>query len=525
MASVMGRSEAIVSAALVGSSRAIVEEALPATTPEGRLVGALGAASAEQRLLLAAGSRAIYRLAGFAPERIDVPPAPAPIESKTICPPGATALMHELLPSGDAYLQLEALQRMIAAGMVLPPETLPLALDSATAAQQPLVAQAVGERGAWLGRFNDEWRWASDELKHQIEDIPANADAIWRDGSSADRLQTLAYWRASDPEQARDAVMAIWRQTKADFRSRMLATLAPTWSDVVATDEPLLEMALDDRSGSVRNLAQRSLAYIPGSAYRQRAIARADALVSMGRKKLSVTAPEAYEKSWERDGIERKARQGTDEPAWWLTQIIALTPPDHWVERFGRTPADLLAAAPDSHFVEFMEGLADAVMRYQAEDWAPALLELWRQRPDRRSKLEHIPTFFTPLRFLPRQELEAIALRALREGESKHDVPWRYVVGALPRPWGAEVARAWIAALREHASNLSAAKQPYHELTMVGGDRVLALPRELLDEALAPWDIDTSVSTYQAMTWREHLDTFLKLVRLCQRIYDEIPGA
>src|SRR5689334_10817191 len=123
----MGRSEAIVSAALVGSSRAIVEEALPATTPEGRLVGALGAASAEQRLLLAAGSRAIYRLAGFAPERIDVPPAPAPIESKTICPPGATALMHELLPSGDAYLQLEALQRMIAAGMVLPPETLPLA--------------------------------------------------------------------------------------------------------------------------------------------------------------------------------------------------------------------------------------------------------------------------------------------------------------------------------------------------------------------------------------------------------------
>ena len=524
MASVMGRSQAIINAALVGSSRAIVDEALPATTPEGQLVGALGAAGAEQRLLLAAGSRAIYRLAGYAPERIDAPPEPAPTETKTFCPPGVSALMHELLPSGDAWRQLEALQRMIAAGMVLPPEMLPLALESATVAQQPLVAQVVGERGAWLGRFNSDWRWASDELKRQIEDMPANADAIWRDGSPADRLQALAYWRASDPEKASDAVIAVWRQTKADFRSRMLATLAPTWSDVVATDEPLLEMALDDRGAQVRNLAQRMLARVPGSAYRQRAIARADALVSMGRKKLSVSAPEAYEKSWERDGIERKARQGADELAWWLTQIIALTPPDHWVERFGRTPADLLAAAPDSHFIEFVEGLADAVMRYQAEGWAPALLELWRQRPDRQSKLEHIPTFFTPLRFLPRQELEGIALRTLREGEAKHDMPWRYVAGALPRPWGVEVARAWIAALREHASNLSAAKQPYHELTMVGGDRVLALPRELLDEALAPWDVDTSTSTYETMTWREHLDTLLKLARLCQRIYDEIPG-
>ena len=72
----------LLNAALVGSSRIAVEEALPATAPEGGMVGALSDVSAEQRLLLAAGVRAIYRLAGYAPERVDVPLEPAPAEAK-----------------------------------------------------------------------------------------------------------------------------------------------------------------------------------------------------------------------------------------------------------------------------------------------------------------------------------------------------------------------------------------------------------------------------------------------------------
>lgn len=517
----MTGAQGLLNSALVGSSRSVMDEALPATTPEGGLVSLLGEASREQRLLLAAGIRAVYDLAGYTPERVDAPLEPAPAETKTICPPNVAQLLHELFPKGDVYLQQEALERMIAAGLILPPEMLPLVLDVERTLHRALVAQVAGERGAWLARFNSDWQWASDELKHHVEDIAASAEAIWRDGPPADRLQALAHWRTTDPEKARQEIAAAWRREKAEYRFQMLATLAPV---PLAADEPLLETALDDRATNVRNLAQRLLARIPGSAYSQRAIARADSLLSMGRKKLTATLPEAYEKSWERDGVERKPRQGMDEAAWWLMQIIALTPPTHWVERFGRSPDDLIAALPGDHFAEILEGWADATGRYHAVEWALAFLDVWRQRSDRRTALERIPALSVPLHLLPREQLEAVALRILRQGETKTEPTWITVAAALPQPWSIEVARAWIEALREHASNLTAEKQPYHDVFTFAGRRALALPRACLDEALAPWEIDTATSTYEAMMWREHLDAFLKMLRLCQRIYDEIPG-
>jgi hypothetical protein len=511
----------LLNAALVGSSRIAVDEALPATAPEGGLVGALSDVSAEQRLLLAAGVRAIYRLAGYAPERVDVPLEPAPAEAKMVCPSPVAELLRELFPKGDVSLQQEALERLIAAGMILPPEMLPLVLGVERTVHRALVAQVVGERGAWLARFSSDWQWVRDELAHSVADMAASAETLWRDGSLADRLQALAYWRATDSERARREVAAVWRQEKSDVRMRMLAQLAPV---PLAEDEALLETALDDRNANVRSLAQRLLARIPGSAYSQRAIVRADALVSMGRKKLTITLPAAYEKAWERDGIERKPRQGMDEAAWWLMRIIGLTPPAHWVERFGKSPADLIAALPGDHFTEMLEGWANATGRYHADDWASAFVGLWRQRSDRRAALERIPALADPLQLLPRAELEALALHMLRQGETKQDPPWIYLADALPRPWGEELARAWIAALREHARSLKTETQPYHDVFTSASQRALALPRVCLDEALAPWDIDTTTSTYEAIAWREHLDAFLKMARLCQRIYDEIPG-
>lgn len=515
--------QGLLNAALVGSSRAVVNEALPAATPEGGLVGLLSDANAEQRLLLAAGARAIYRLAGYTPERVEAPLEPAPPETKTTCSPTITALMDELLLADDVSLQAAALKRMIAVGLLMPPETLPRLLEEERNVFRAQVAQVAGERGAWLARFNRDWQWVRDELPSQIEDIAASAETIWRDGSPADRLQALAYWRATDPVRARDEVAAVWRREKADFRVRMLTALIPTWNDALTTDEPLLEMALDDRSANIANLAQRTLARVPGSAYSQRARARADAFLSMGRKKLTVTLPEAYEKSWERDGIERKPRQGMEESAWLLMRILAVTPPAHWVERFGRSPIELLTAIPDNRFLAVAEGWAEAAVRYQAAEWAPAFIELLRKRSDRHDELASLIGQTAILLLLPREELEAIALRILRQGETKDTPSWISVAAVVSRPWSVEVARAWIAALREHASDLKAEKQPYHELLMVRGDRALKLPRICLDEALAPWDIETTTMTTEAIWWRERLDAFLKTLRLCQRIYDEIP--
>ena len=72
----MSTMDRITNAALIGSARAPVDETLAPATPEGGLVGSLADVNPEQRLLLAAGVRAIYRMAGYTPERLDAPLKP-----------------------------------------------------------------------------------------------------------------------------------------------------------------------------------------------------------------------------------------------------------------------------------------------------------------------------------------------------------------------------------------------------------------------------------------------------------------
>ncbi len=515
----------ITNAALIGSARAPIEDALPSATPEGALIGSLADANPEQRLLLAAGVRAIYRMAGYTPERLDAPLEPAPAETKTVCPANVADLIHQLLVARASDLLQEALERMIVAGLVLPPEMLPLALGSVSVAQRPLMAQVAGERGAWLGGFNNAWSWVRESLTHSLDEMPADADTIWQEGTSADRLQVLAHWRATDPAKARDEIAAVWRQEKADFRAELVDALAKNLSP---DDELLLETALDDRSGAVRAVAQRLLARIPGSAYRARAIARADALLTMGKKKLATMLPEAHEKSWERDGIVAKSRQGMGERSWWLMQTIAVTPPAHWVERFGAAPANLIAAATDEHGVEVLEGWSRAAVLYDASDWVQPLVEAWSKRLGKRASGGISPLEMCELLLpkLPRSALEAMALKILRHGESKQDIAWETLVAALPRPWSVGLAREWLAGLRAFARDELASLKSYApDWRECSEEHATLLPAECLDEALSPWEMDEYANNrWQANSWREQHDRFLKTVRQRQRIRDEIPG-
>lgn len=517
----MASMDSITSAAVVGSIHVSAIDALPPATPEGKLVGSLADENAEQRLLLAAGVRAIYRLAGYVPGRIDVPLEPAPAETRVVCPPNVADLVHQLLTARASDLLREAFERMIGAGLILSSEMLPLALGSATVAQRPLVAQVAGERGAWLGGFNSAWSWVRDAQAHRLDEMAADAETVWQEGTSADRLRILAHWRVTDPSKAREEISAVWRQEKAEFRVEMTEVLVDKLS---AEDETLLDSALDDRSPNVRVVAQRLLARIPGSAFSQRAITRADALLALRKNKLVATAPETHEKSWERDGIVAKSRQGTGERSWWLMQLLAVTPPAHWVERFGLSPSELIAATADEHATDVLEGWSRAALLYDAREWMTPLLEAWRGRLAKRS------TGISPLEMcglllpkLPPSELEALALKILREGEAKQDIAWETLAEALPRPWSIDLARAWLIGLREFASGLASWKGNIPDWWACSDEHASVLPRECLDEALDPWDVAENNKTWQTITWREQHDRFLKAVRQRQRIRDEIP--
>jgi hypothetical protein len=151
-------------------------------------------------------------------------------------------------------------------------------------------------------------------------------------------------------------------------------------------DEPFLEGLLADRSLSVRSIAAGLLARLPASGLAERTIERLRTLLTLesrflGSARIVAKLPEAYTPGMAHDGIVEKA-QGIGRRAWWLLQMVAAVPPEHWTLTWGRSPADLIALAERTGDAWLLlEGWSRAAARRRDAAWAEALLERWLDRP------------------------------------------------------------------------------------------------------------------------------------------------
>src|SRR5262249_40509978 len=131
---------------------------------------------------------------------------------------------------------------------------------------------------------------------------------VWRTGRRAQRLAELQILRRDDPAAARALLASTWTSESGDDRADFLRTSA---LGLGPDDEAFLDAALDDRTPTVRQVAADLLARLPASAYRTRAIARADPLLHLRgrglRRYVAVTLPEPLDpraqRAAERDGI------------------------------------------------------------------------------------------------------------------------------------------------------------------------------------------------------------------------------
>src|SRR5262249_31437907 len=125
------------------------------------LVAQLTDESPERNLLLRAGSRAVYHLAGYKSETISASVPPPVAESRAICSDAAAEILASLFMQEKAPLLLEALRRLETAHQLLPPELLPRALDQQQAEVRTALRPVLGERGRWLSQFHEAWHWAT----------------------------------------------------------------------------------------------------------------------------------------------------------------------------------------------------------------------------------------------------------------------------------------------------------------------------------------------------------------------------
>ncbi|QDT14863.1 DUF5691 domain-containing protein [Alienimonas californiensis] len=470
---------AVVGLAKAGPAADLTPEELPYVSREGD--------TPETRFLLAAAAADLWEQAGR--EAAPAPAVPEPCDDRAVppAPPELAAVVAAVCEEHPVLLR-EVCERLVDRGLSLPPRTLPAAFGVAssgagarggrTTAIRAAVAAAAGPRGRWLAGFNPDWAWVSEQAAGPTPASEGKAPADLAEAFAADhfgtRLNALRRWRAADPAAARAALEETWKGETAFRRAALLETFETGLS---AADEPFLEAALADRSKALPAVAENLLLGLPDSAFAAARRAAADALLDVAgrlKAKLVVTLPPASGQQIEGDaGIDwgllatepaKGAAGGRGVRAERLVRALASVPPSHWLDRFGREPADLIALAePAEHGEDVLAGWTAAAARFATTDatvaagWAPALSEwacaqLNRARRGKKAAAavpaagESLTEFIAALPPAAAADFVRPLLTAKAVAKAPEELG-ALLWNAVPDPWPDDFARAVVAAI------------------------------------------------------------------------------
>jgi hypothetical protein len=404
-------------------------EAAPAL-PELPPVPAGDADAREKQLLLAAGALSLMRKAGWQPVAA-LPAATASPAPETLRPLGANGQQHlrQLLGGYFPGLLPGYLADLARHGRRVPPPELVDLLNAVAARPELYAATAavLGQRGQWLATQNPGWA-------PLLSAAPEADEAHWETGSLRQRSLFLLSLRRRDPARARTLLAATLPQEPAKTQAALLATLADS---LTADDEPLLQAYLAAKSKEVRQTVLPLLMRLPQAPGAERLWQRASALVQLESKllgkKLLVTLPEAWDKTWLADGIEEKDGRFAGQKAAWLGQLLALIPPARWVAHWKLKPAKILDLAAGSDWADtLLMAWREALVLHQDADWAQAYLE--RQLND--PKMPALPGE-AATQLLSPAGLTALLLAQLpaQPRFTQPEAPWESLLLALPGPW------------------------------------------------------------------------------------------
>ena len=449
----------VAAAALVGTGRRPVP-AFPAWP-----VAPRAASDPAVALLDAVALGAAWRAAGVRPARAEAP-APAAPDVLPEAPARARQLLEVVLaqPPGGASLQDVLVRAWLVAaaehGYRLPHGALTHVLGLATGKPhlRRLVVPVVGERGRWLAALDPALGWVGSESADAFpgRDDPADAALAerWSRMGTDERVAELSRLRgrAHRPDLARTLVASTWSSDPARVRTEVLRALAV---GLAPDDEPLLEAALDDRAGGVRDVATELLDRLPGSARAGRMGARLASLLSTSglvRKSVRVADPDDPDAAGVRDGL-RPPPKGVSRSGYHRKVIIAGAPLDTWTTATGLRPDQLFRALPDDE----TRLLLHTAVLHQGEG-RPGWV---------RAAFDAVPSAaLVPL--LPEPERPA-AVATLLRGGGRVDLRAQ-VLERLPGPWDDDLSTLVVSALERGD----------------GGAAVLAGMRSTLAERLSP---------------------------------------
>ncbi|HYE32151.1 MAG TPA: DUF5691 domain-containing protein [Methylomirabilota bacterium] len=374
--------DSLVQIALLGTERSPLPQLVGETKPLGQLQERVQSNASEKTLLQLAAITSIHWRAGALPLRESRPmAASAALETRQQVNDRASTALAAMLDGRFDEMFPEWLRIVAETGQIARPEALPrlMARGTARAELRADVVKGAGERGLWLAQQNPDWSWligaVSDPQDYSLLDT----------GLPAVRAELLRRLRRSDAKRAREWLISTWKSETPEDRALLLEAMGVQLS---SEDEELLEEALADKRKEIRKAASKLLARLPESRFAKRMRERADELLcyapavdgnalKLKRAQLAtleVLPPAKLEAAWQRDGIEAKAPKGVGEKAWWLIQILEMTPLSHWQVKWRVTAAEVIAASSVSEWKsELIEGWIRAALLQRNAEWAGAL--------------------------------------------------------------------------------------------------------------------------------------------------------
>jgi len=167
-----------------------------------------------------------------------------------------------------------------------------------------------------------------------------------------------------------------------------------------------------------------------------------------------VEPPEHVDEEWRRDlpGSD-KPPQGVGEQTWKISHALAVVPPEHWEERFGLRPSELVAAANGDWEAALLKGWCEAAKQYGEKPWAWAL---WKHHYETLSRdhywvsLPETALSLAPL--LSQVELAMDFGRMVRDDGMT--VRLAATIMALPGLWDEGLYCQYLEELRSHVSEV-----------------------------------------------------------------------
>jgi hypothetical protein len=202
-------------------------------------------------------------------------------------------------------------------------------------------------------------------------------------------------------------------------------------------------------------------------------------------------------------------------------QMLTIVPPAHWEQRFAAKPSQLAAAARDEWSMAVLEGWSRAAILHRDSNWALALWERWHAVDPQNSYYSHVASnMLTALvALLPQTAAETLVRRMMREGKDFEPRSWQLILSSIPRPWSAEMAKAYIGALQSEARKDRAKSGPASITWWFAPDAAAqALPPQYLREVQDLWTEDE----LREADWR--LRTFIETLQIREQIWKEIPA-